>query len=134
MIDKVPQSHQDLLKDETKAFAILATLMGDGSPQITPIWFNTDEKHILLNSAEGRVKDRNMRAHPEVALAILDPEDPYRYIQIRGRVAEITEEGAEDHIDALAFKYKGLRRYDGRKPGMVRVIYKILPQKVTKSG
>lgn len=131
MLDKVPQSHQDLLKDETKAFAVLATLMNNGSPQITPIWFNTDGKHILLNSSEGRVKDRNMRAHPEVALAILDPKNPYRYIQIRGRVAEITNEGAEEHIDALAYKYTGLLKYDGRAPGMVRVTYKILPIKVT---
>lgn len=134
MIDKVPQSHQDLLKDETKAFAVLATLMDNGSPQVTPIWFNTDGEHILLNSAEGRVKDRNMREHPEVALAIIDPKNPYRYVQIRGRVVEITKEGADEHIDALAYKYQGVRKYAGRAPGMVRVIYKIVPGKVTTMG
>jgi PPOX class probable F420-dependent enzyme len=134
MIENIPESHRDLLKDETKAFAILATLMSDGSPQVTPIWFNTDGKYILINSAEGRVKDRNMRSHPQVAVAILDPKNSYRYVQIRGRVVEITKDGAEDHIDALAYKYQGVRKYQGLAPGMVRVIYKILPEKANTMG
>ena len=117
---------QDLLEDEKRAFAFLATTMEDGSPQVTPVWFNTDGEYILINSAEGRVKDRNMRQRPQVALAILDPVDPYRYLQIKGRVIEITKESADAHIDALAVKYTG-KPYQGRTPGMVRVIYKILP-------
>jgi PPOX class probable F420-dependent enzyme len=130
----VPESYQDLLRDETKALAHLGTIMPDGSPQVTPVWFSVDGETIMINSAEGRVKDRNMRARPKVALAILDPSNPYRYMQIRGRVVEITREGADAHIDALALKYTGNPVYQGRKPGMVRVIYKIQPESVTAQG
>jgi PPOX class probable F420-dependent enzyme len=121
------QSHQDLLTDEKKAFAFLATLMEDGSPQVTPVWFNVDERHILVNSALGRIKDVNMRQRPQVAIAIMDPDNPYRYVQFRGEVVEITEEGADDHIDALAYKYQGKEKYPSRREGEVRVSYKILP-------
>jgi PPOX class probable F420-dependent enzyme len=107
----IPEKYLDLLNDETKAFACLATLMKNGSPQVTPIWFNTDGTYILINSARGRVKDRNMRRNPEVALAIIDPKDPYRYIQIRGKVVEITTDGAKAHIDALSKKYTGREKY-----------------------
>jgi PPOX class probable F420-dependent enzyme len=124
------ETYQDLLADEKKAFAFLGTVMPDGSPQVTPIWFNTDGKHILINSAEGRVKDRNMRARPQVALAIMDPEDPYRYVQFRGEVVDIVYEGAEDHISALAYKYRGVEKFKKNNPQEVRVIYKILPDKV----
>jgi PPOX class probable F420-dependent enzyme len=124
------ETYQDLLDDEKKAFAFLGTVMPDGSPQVTPVWFNTDGKHILVNSAEGRVKDRNMRARPQVALAIMDPEDPYRYVQFRGKVVEFTYEGAEDHISALAYKYLGVEKFKKNNPQEVRVIYKILPDKV----
>ena len=123
-----PASHQDLLSDETKAYAFLATLMADGSPQLTPLWFNAQGDFILINSAKGRIKDRNMRARPRVALLITDPKDPfYRYVQIRGRIVEITEEGALKHINSLSLKYR-------QKPwtpveGQIRVIYKVLPEK-----
>jgi len=127
---KVPKALQDLLTDEKKAFVYLATTMPDGTPQVTPIWFNTDGEHILINSAAGRVKDRNMRARPNVALCIADPANPYRYLQIRGKVVEVTTEGADDHIDALAFKYRGIRKYPNRKDGERRVTYKILPTKI----
>lgn len=130
----IPDSHKDLLLDETRAFVFLATLMKDGSPQVTPIWFNTDGTHILVNSAQGRTKDKNMRARPQVALAIADPRNPYRYIQIRGRVVEITEEGASDHIDALAGKYTGTPKYQWHRPDVVRVTYKILPEHVSVMG
>jgi len=123
----IPDSHADLLKDETKAFACLATLMKDGSPQLTPIWFNTDGTHILINSAVGRVKNANMRRDRRIALVILDPHDPYRYIQIRGKVIEITTQGAREHIDALAKKYRGLEKYPGRSPNEIRVKFTILP-------
>jgi PPOX class probable F420-dependent enzyme len=130
----IPDSFKDLLADETRAFAFLATTMPDGSPQVTPLWFNTDGTTILINSAAGRTKDRNMRAHPQVALAIVDPKNPYRYIQIRGKIVEITQEGADAHIDALAGKYTGTPKYGGRRPGEQRITYKILPGKVTTMG
>jgi PPOX class probable F420-dependent enzyme len=124
----IPEEYLDLLKDETKAFGTLATLMNDGSPQVTPIWFDTDGSYILINSAEGRIKDRNMRRDTRVAFAIIDPKNPYRYIQIRGRVVEITTEGARDHIDRLAKKYTGADRYTSFSPNEIRVTYKILPE------
>jgi PPOX class probable F420-dependent enzyme len=120
----------DLIKDETKAFGFLATLMKDGSPQLTPVWFNTDGTHILINSAVGRVKDRNMRRDGRVAFVILDPKNPYRYVQIRGRVVEITTEGARKHIDILAKKYTGADTYTSGPDNEIRVIYKIYPENI----
>ena len=128
-----PNSHLDLLKDETRAFAYLATIMPDGSPQVTPVWFNVSGDFILVNSARGRLKDRNMRARPQVALAIADPKNPYRYMQIRGKVVEITSEGARAHIDALAYKYQGAAKYGG-PADQERVIYKIQPEKFQTMG
>jgi len=122
---QVPETERDLLADETKAFAFLATLMPDGSPQVTPVWFNTDGEHILVNSARGRVKDRNMRKRPQVALTLMSMADPYRYVQIRGEVVEISEVDAADHIHVLSMKYRG-RPFD-IPAGQVRVIYKIRP-------
>src|ERR1700751_4491118 len=120
----------DLLTDK-KAFANLATLMSDGSPQVTPVWFNYVDNAIRVNSARGRVKDRNMRVGSPVALAILDPDNPYRYVQIRGRVRKITEDGAVAHIDKLAKKYIGQDKYPWSGPGEVRVIYEIEPKRVS---
>ncbi len=130
----IPESHRDLFAFEKRAFGHLATLMPDGSPQVTPVWIDFDGTHVLVNSARGRQKDRNMRRDPRVAIEVSDPENPYRYVQIRGRVVEITEEGADAHIDRLAKKYRGLDRYPNRRPGEVRVIYKILPERVTVFG
>jgi PPOX class probable F420-dependent enzyme len=130
----IPESHQDLLKDETKAFVYLATIMPDGTPQVTPIWFNVDGDNILINSADGRQKDRNMRARPNVALCIADPKNPYRYLQIRGKVIEFTNQGAEEHIDTLNMKYHGTPNYPAHNPKQPRVIYKIQPQKVDAHG
>jgi len=127
---QIPEKLQDLLTDEKKAFVYLATTMADGTPQVTPIWFNTDGENILINSAAGRIKDRNMRARANVALCIADPANPYRYLQIRGKVVEITTESADAHIDALAFKYTGKEKYPNRKAGEQRVTYKILPTKI----
>jgi PPOX class probable F420-dependent enzyme len=104
--------------------------MSDGTPQVTPIWFNTDDEYILINSATGRIKDKNMRARSTVALCIADPYNAYRYLQIRGNVVEITTEGADAHIDALAFKYLGKEKYPNRKPNEQRVTYKIMPTKI----
>jgi PPOX class probable F420-dependent enzyme len=127
----IPDSYLDLIKDETRAFASLATMMEDGSPQNTPIWFNTDGNHILINSAKGRVKDRNMRRDPRVALVIIDPKDPYRYVQIRGKVVEITTNGAREHIDRLSKKYTGRDIYTSGSADEIRVTYKILPESVS---
>ncbi len=124
----VPESHQDLLRDDAKTFAFLATLMSDGSPQVTPVWFEWNGEDILINSARGRVKDRNMRRDPHVALAIADPRNPERYVQIRGLVVEITTEGAWEQANRLSFKYTG-HAWDG-SPEQVRVIYRIQPEHI----
>ena len=132
MAATIPEQFKDLF---TKvAFAHLATLMTDGSPQVTPVWVDYDGAYVRVNSAKGRVKDKNMRRDRRVALSIQDPDNPYRYLAIQGDVVEITEDGADAHIDALAKKYLGKERYPFRSPGEVRVIYKIRPNKVSTSG
>lgn len=128
----IPDQYKDLLTK--KAFAHLGTLMKDGSPQVTPIWFDYDGAHLLINSAKGRWKDKNMRSRPKVALSILDPDNPYRYMQIRGTVVEVTENGADAHIDSLAKKYLDQDKYPFRQPGEVRVIYKVAVERVTTMG
>jgi PPOX class probable F420-dependent enzyme len=132
MTATIPQGFQDLLTK--KAFAHLATIMPDGSPQVTPVWFDFDGGHVRVNSAKGRLKDRNMRRNGQVALAIQDPDNPYRYLAVRGRVEGITEAGADAHIDSLAKKYLGQDRYPHRQPGEVRVIYRIRPERVSTMG
>ena len=133
-MNSIPASHLDLLTDEKKAFLFLATLMPSGAPQLTPVWFNTDGEYILINSAKGRVKDRNMRSRPQVALCIQDPSNSYRYLQIRAKVVEFTTDGADDHIDALALKYRGLSKYPFRQPGEQRVKYRVQIEKVDAHG
>ena len=128
----IPDQYKDLL--EKKAFAHLGTLMKDGSPQVTPVWFDHDGTHIRVNTAKGRWKDKNMRNRPQVALSILDPDNPYRYMQIRGKVADVTENGADAHIDSLAKKYLGQDKYPFRQPGEQRVIYKVSVERVTTMG
>ena len=127
MAAEIPARFRDLL--EKKAFAHLATLMPDGSPQVTPVWLDLHGAYVRVNSAKGRMKDRNMRRDPRVALSIQDPQNPYRYLEIRGKVVEITEAGADAHIDALAKKYMGLDTYPNRQPGEQRVIYRIEPER-----
>jgi len=132
MAATIPEPFKDLF---TKvAFAHLATLMADGSPQVTPVWCDFDGTHIRVNSAKGRVKDKNMRRNKRVALAIMDPDNPYRHLDVQGEIAEIAEQGADAHIDALAKKYLGKDKYPFRAPSEVRVIYKILPSKVSTMG
>jgi hypothetical protein len=131
MASTVPDDFKDLL--QKKAFAHLATVMPDGSPQVTPVWFDVEGDLIRVNSARGRVKDRNMRRNARVALSILDPDNAYRYLGIRGRVVEVTEQGADAHIDALARKYIG-QDYPFRQPGEVRVTYKIRLERVGSMG
>ena len=128
----IPEKYLDLFNK--KAFANLGTLMPDGRPQVTPVWIDYDGEHVIFNSAKGRQKDRNVRREPRVALAIMDPDNPYRYLEIRGRVVEITEQGAAAHIDKMAQKYIGKDKYPWGKPGEVRVIYKIKPEHTTVMG
>ncbi len=132
MSAEIPEQYKDLF--EKKAFASLATVMPNGQPQVTPVWCDFDGSHVIVNSAKGRRKDRNMRSDPRVSLAISDPDNPYRYLEIRGTVVRITEEGADDHIDSMAKKYMGLDKYPYRQPGEVRVVYKIEPQRFSFMG
>jgi len=128
----IPDNFRDLL--EKKALAHLATLMPDGSPQSTPVWIDAHDGVVRVNSAKGRLKDRNMRRDARVALSIQDPDNPYRYLEIRGTVVDITEAGADAHIDSLAKKYMGVDQYPLRKPGEQRVIYTIEPQRFSTMG
>jgi len=124
----IPESHMDLVRDETRAFLFLATLMKDGSPQVTPTWFTYQSGYILINTAKGRLKEKNMRLRPQVALLISDPANPYRYLQIRGKVVDITETGALEHINNLSLKYD--QKPWSVKQGQVRVIFKIEPERI----
>jgi PPOX class probable F420-dependent enzyme len=123
MPQAIPEKYRDLF--QKRAFASLATLMPDGRPQVTPVWCDYDGEYVVFNSAKGRQKDKNVRRDPRVSLAVIDPENPYRYIEIRGTVVEITEDGADAHIDKLAKKYLGVDKYPYGQPGEVRVIYKV---------
>jgi len=128
----IPQSHADLANK--KSFANLATVNADGSPQVTPVWWDSDGTNILVNTARGRVKTKNLERNPRVALVIADPDNPYRYLGMQGRVVEITEQGADAHINKLTKKYIGKDEYPYRQPGEVRVIVKINPEKVYTNG
>ncbi|OLD61747.1 MAG: PPOX class F420-dependent enzyme [Acidobacteria bacterium 13_1_40CM_2_60_7] len=132
MAQSIPEKYLDLF--QKKAFGNLGTIMPDGSPQVTPVWVDYDGKHVRFNSAQGRVKDKNVRRDPRVSLAIVDPENPYRYLGIRGRVVEITQKGADEHINNLSQKYLGKPVYPYRQPGEVRVVYKIAPERVNTMG
>jgi PPOX class probable F420-dependent enzyme len=128
----IPETYRDLF--EKKAFAQLATLLPDGSPHVAPVWFEYDGRHFIINTAKGRVKDKNMRRDPRVGIDILDPDNPYRHLSVRGRVVNVTEEGAGDHINKLTKKYIGQDRYPHAAPGEVRVIYKIEPEHAYAMG
>lgn len=128
----IPEGFRDIL--DKKSFVHLATTMEDGSPQVSPVWVELAGDQIIVNSAKGRVKDRNMRAHDRVALSATDPENPYRALMIRGRVVKITEEGADAHIDKLAKKYLDKDKYPFRSADEVRVKYFIEPTSVSTMG
>jgi PPOX class probable F420-dependent enzyme len=132
MSQVIPEKYLDLF--EKQAFANLGTLMKDGSPQVTPVWVDYDGKHVRINSAKGRVKDKNMRRDSRVSLSLQDPANPYRYLEVRGHVVEITEKDADDHINKLSQKYLGKPVYPFRQPGEVRVTYIIEPEKVSSMG
>ena len=127
---RIPDNYLDLL-NQKKAFASLATIMANGSPQVTPVWFDYHGDNIRVNTAKGRVKSRTLKPGAPIALAIMDPDNPYRYIQIRGRVSRAVEAGADAHIDALAKKYLGKDTYPFRQPGEVRIMYEIEPESVS---
>jgi PPOX class probable F420-dependent enzyme len=129
----IPEKYLDLLQHK-KAFASLATTMPDGSPQVTPVWFDYKDGLIRINTAKGRVKARNMKQGVPVALAVLDPDNPYRYLQVRGHVGRVIEEGADAHIDSLAKKYLGKDKYPFGQPGEVRVTYEIEPTSASGMG
>jgi len=132
MSQSIPDKYRDLFTK--RAFASLATLMPDASPQVTPVWVDLEGDLVLVNTAKGRQKDKNMRRDPRVALAIIDPDNPYRYLEIRGRIAEITEDGADAHIDRMAKKYLGVDKYPYRQPTETRVIFKIRAERVSTMG
>ena len=132
MTQAIPEKFRDLFSK--KAFASLATLMPDGRPQVTPVWCDVEGDMVIVNSAKGRQKDRNLRRDPRVSLAIIDPDNPYRYLELRGRVVEITEQGAAAHIDKMAKKYLGVDKYPYSNPNEIRVMYKIQPEHATMMG
>jgi PPOX class probable F420-dependent enzyme len=127
----IPDEYLDLFHKKT--FAHLATLMPDGTPHVTSVYVDYDGKHILINSARGRIKDKNMEARRHVAIQIPDPDNSDRYIAVRGPVVEITEEGADEHLNKLAQRYldKDVYPPSMRFEGEVRCLYKIEPRQVT---
>ncbi|HWQ27514.1 MAG TPA: PPOX class F420-dependent oxidoreductase [Dehalococcoidia bacterium] len=130
----VPLSENARALIEGQNFGHLATLMPDGSPQVTPVWVDHDGTHVLVNTAEGRVKLRNVRRDPRVAISIANQQNPYQMVAIRGRVVEITHDGADAHIDRMAKKYLGQDTYPFRRPGEQRVILKIAPEHIAGLG
>lgn len=127
-----PDKYLDLF--QKKAFGAFTTLMPDGSPQTTPVWVDYQGGELWVNSAVGRQKDKNVRRDPRVSVAIQDPDNPYRYVEVRGSVKEITQDGADAHIDAMAKKYLGQDKYPFRAPGEQRVLYKIAIEKTQGYG
>ena len=116
------------------AFCQLATLMPDGSPQITQVWVETDGEHVLINTFEGSQKEKNVRRDPRVAVNVVDPANAWRLATVRGRVVEVTTEGAIEHIDRLANKYLGTDTYPYHHPDSKRTTIKILPEKINEVG
>jgi PPOX class probable F420-dependent enzyme len=129
MADVIPAEFADLLTREKRAFANLAVVLHDGTPQVSPVWFDYKDGLFIISTARGRVKDRALHEHRYAALAILEPTDPNRYLLVRGPVVEETEEGGWEQIDDLNEKYNGNRNFR-RLPGQVRVTYKIKPEHV----
>ena len=128
----IPDKFQDLF--DKRIFAGLATVMPDGAPQVTPVWIDYDGENVVFNTAEGRQKDKNLQRDRRVSLMLVDPEKPYRYLEVRGTVVERTHAGADDHINKMAKKYLNQDVYPFRAPGEVRVIYKIKPERFSSLG
>ncbi|EFW90777.1 pyridoxamine 5'-phosphate oxidase-related FMN-binding protein [Haladaptatus paucihalophilus DX253] len=132
-MESIPEEFRDLF--ERKTFANFATVMPDGTPQVTPVWVGYDGDHLLVNTAEGRQKERNVQRNPKVGLSIIDPDDPYRFVSVRGEVEEVTEDGAVDHINELTRRYMDRDEYPnlGEEDGP-RVIIRIRPDRVVTGG
>ena len=129
---QIPDEAVHLL--EGQHFAHVATVMADGTPQVTPVWIDHEGDTVTFNTAAGRFKEKNLRRDPNVAISIIDAENPYQPLIIRGKVTEMTEEGADEQIDALAKRYMGVDEYPLRQPGEQRVMVKITPEKVNYYG
>jgi PPOX class probable F420-dependent enzyme len=110
-------------------YGVLGAVRPDGTPQLTTVWVDADDRHVLVNTAEGRYKERYVRRDPRVSLYVRDEDDPYKWIAVTGR-AELVSEGAEEHIDKLAQKYTGRDRYPWRAEGERRIIIRITPERV----
>jgi PPOX class probable F420-dependent enzyme len=132
MPSSFPEKYLDLF--QKKSFGAFTTLMPDGSPQTTPVWVDYKNGDIWVNSALGRQKDKNVRRDPRVSIAVIDADNPYRYVEVRGKVKEITQSGADEHIDAMAKKYLGQDKYPFRQPGEQRVLYKVAISKAVPMG
>jgi len=138
MNDMIPESHKDLV--DGPVLVTLATTMPDGQPQLSVIWCNQDSTHVLINTVIGRQKYKNMIRDPRVTLLAFDPKDPYRFIEIRGKVVNVNKEGAIDHIDELARLYTGDPEYYGytatanQRYEETRVICRVQPTKVRVSS
>lgn len=126
-MEQIPDAGRHLF--EGQHFGHVATLMEDGSPQTSPIWLDLDGDTVVFNTAEGRVKTDNLRRDPRVAISVVNSENPYESLLVRGD-AEIVEEGADEHIDKLAKRYMGVDEYPLRQPGEVRVIVRVKPRSV----
>ena len=123
---QVPDNVMDLF--ERPIVCALATLMPDGSPQVTPVWCDYDGQYVRINTARGRQKDRNMSKRAKVTVLLIDPNNDHHWVEVRGHIEDIVEEGAFDHINQLSHKYNG-RDYP-KNPDETRVMYKIQPDKV----
>lgn len=124
----IPEQARGLFKN--KNFAYFSTLMNDGSPQVSPVWVDIEGDEIIVNTALGRVKQKNVSRDPRVAISVADSANPYTMITVQGRVVKQTTDGAEQHIDLMAKKYLGMDKYPGRAPGEKRVLLRIRPDKV----
>ncbi len=129
---EIPDKYKDIFAK--KAFAHLGTVMPDGSPQVSPVWFETVGNHFIINSEARRLKTRNMQRDPRVSLSISDPDNPYRYVEVRGKVVDISDKGGAEHLDKLASRYMGVDKYPYNQPGDVRLIFKIEPHRFTGMG
>ncbi len=128
----IPEQYRDLLEEPVTAS--LATVLPNGQPQVTPVWCDLEDGLIRVNTVKGRQKHKDMVERPQVTLMVIDPQNPYRYLEVRGRVARIAEEGADAHIDLLAKQYMGVDRYPYHDPAQTRVIAYIEPVKVSGQG
>jgi PPOX class probable F420-dependent enzyme len=132
MSERIDDRGQELLK--AKNFANVSTLRSDGSVHSAPVWIDIQDGKPVLNTAEGRVWPRNLERDPRLTLTVQNMENPYEYLEVRGRVGERTHDGADEHIDAMAKKYMGVDSYPNRQPGEQRVIIRVEPEHVHVKG